>query len=87
LEALVHPGAEYDWGQGQLQQKADMPPEVVQNLRANSVLAGNVKKLKRLQESLPGVVADMYRAKKEGWRPSEEQLRQGCTELRLYFKH
>jgi len=61
-----------------------MPPEVVQNLRANPVLAGNVKELQRLQESLPGVVADVYRAKKEGRRPSEEQLRQGCAKLRLY---
>jgi len=30
------------------------------------------------------VVADVYRAKKGGQRPSEEQLRQGCAELRLY---
>jgi len=30
------------------------------------------------------VVADVYRAKKEGRRPSEEQRRQGCAELRLY---
>jgi len=33
------------------------------------------------------VVADVYRAKKEGRRPSEEQLRQGCAELRLYCQH
>jgi len=84
LEALIHPGVEYDWNQGQLQQKADTAPKVVQNLRANPVLAGNVSELRRLQESLPGVVADVYRAKKEGQRPSEEQLRQGCVELRLY---
>jgi len=84
LEALDHPGVEYDWDQGQLQQKASAPPEVVQNLRANPVLAGNVRELRKLQESLPGVVADVYRAKKEGRRPSEEQLRQGCAELRLY---
>jgi len=66
LEVLVHPGVEYDWDQGQLQQKADTPPEVVQNLCANPVLAGNVRELQRLQESLPGVVADVYQAKKEG---------------------
>jgi len=35
LEALIHPGVEYDWNQVQLQQKADTPPEVVQNLPAN----------------------------------------------------
>jgi len=84
LEALVHPGIEYDWDQSQLQQKADTPPEVVQNLHTNPALAGNVRELQRLQESLPGVVADVYRAKKEGQQLSEEQLRQGCAELRLY---
>jgi len=78
------PWNEYDWDQGQLQQKAGTPPEVVQNLRANPVLAGNVRELQKLQENLPGVVADVYRAKKEGRRPSEKQLRQGCAELRLY---
>jgi len=66
LEALAHPGVEYDWNQGQLKQKADTPLEVVQNLRANPVLAGNVRELRRLQENLFGVVADMYRAKKKG---------------------
>jgi len=84
LEALIHPGVEYDLDQGQLQQNADMPPEIVQNLRANPVLAGNVKELRKLQENLPEVVADMYRAKKEERQLSEEQLRQGSTELRLY---
>jgi len=54
-----------------------MPPEVVQNLHANPVLAGNVRELQRLQESLPGVVVNIYRAKKEEQQPSEEPLRQG----------
>jgi len=84
LRAPDHPGIEYDWDQGQLQQKAGTPPEVVQNLRANPVLASNVRELRKLQENLPGVVADVYRAKKERRQLSEEQLRQGCTELRLY---
>jgi len=60
------PWNEYDWDQGQLQQKAGTPPEVVQNLRANPALAGNTRELQELQENLPGVVADVYRAKKEG---------------------
>ena len=47
-------------------------------------MADNVRELKKLQEELPGVVADIYRAKKEGRRPSEERIRQGCTEFRLY---
>jgi len=84
LRALDHPGIEYDWDQGQLEQKVGTPPEVVQNLRANPVLAGNVRELRKLQENLLEVVADVYRAKKEGRIPSEEQLRQGCAELRLY---
>jgi len=84
LETLAHPGVGYDWDQGQLKQKADKPLEVVQNLRANPVLAGNIKELRKLQENLPGVVANVYRAKKEGRRPSKKQLRQGCAELCLY---
>jgi len=42
---MDHPGIEYDWDQGQLRQKAGTPPEVVQNLRANPVLASNVREL------------------------------------------
>jgi len=61
-----------------------MPSEAVQNLGVNPALAGNARELRKLQENLPGVVADVYRAKKEGRRPSEKQLRQGCAELRLY---
>jgi len=64
-----------------------MPPEVVQNLRANRVLANIVRELRRLQESLPGVVTDVYQANKERRRPSEKQLRQGCAELWLYCQH
>jgi len=33
-----------------------------------------------------GVVADVYRAKQEGRRPSDKQQRQGCAELRLYCR-
>jgi len=66
------PWNEYDWDQGQLQQKAGTPPGVVQNLRANPVLAGNVRELRKLQENPPGVIADVYRAKKKGRRPLPE---------------
>jgi len=66
FEALAPPGVEYVWDQGQLKQKADMPPEVVQNLHANPLLAGNIRELRRLQENLPGVVANVYRSKKAG---------------------
>jgi len=73
----------YDWDQSQLQPKADIYPEAVNNLRANPVLVDNVRELWKLQADLPGVVADVYRAKKGGRRPSEKQLRQECAELRL----
>jgi len=84
LRTLVHPGIEYDWDQAQLQQKTSTPLEAINHLRANPVLVDNVRELRRLQENLPGVVADFYRAKKGVQRPSQEQLRLGCAELRLY---
>jgi len=86
LETLANPAAEYDWDQGQLKPMADKYSEMVQNLRANPVLADNIKEQRKLQENLPGVVADVYWAKKEWRRPSEEQLRQGCTEFRLFYQ-
>jgi len=66
LETLANQGAEYDWDQGQLKPMADKYSEAVQNFRANPVLADNVKELRKLQKNFPGVVADVYRAKKEG---------------------
>jgi len=33
------------------------------------------------------VVAEVYRAQQEGQRPSDQQSRQGCAELRLYCRH
>jgi len=83
LETLANQGAEYDWDQGHFKSTAGEDPEAVQALRANPVLT-DVAELRKLQENVPGVVADMYRAKKEGRRPSEEQLRQGCTKFRLF---
>jgi len=65
-------------------QRADMPPEVTQDLRAEPASTDGVKELQYLQENLPGVVADVYRAKREGRRPSDKQRKQGCAEWRLY---
>jgi len=42
---LAHPGIEYDWDQGQLQQRASTPPEAINHLCANPVLADNVREL------------------------------------------
>ena len=84
MRTLAHPQIEYDWDQGHLHQRIITSSEAVNHLRANPVLADNVRELRRLQENTPGVVANVYRAKKGGQRPSEEQLRQGCAEFRLY---
>jgi len=55
----------------------------VQALHATLTLYQNVKELCRLQETLPGAVADIFRAKKEGRRSSNEQQRQGDIEFHL----
>jgi len=70
LETLANQGAEYDWDQSQLKPIADKYSEAVQNLRANPVLADNIKELKKLQENLPGVVADVYQVKRKGGDPA-----------------
>jgi len=46
--------AEHDRNQGQLQQRADMPPEVSQHLRAKPVWTGCLRELRHLQENSPG---------------------------------
>jgi len=76
--------AEHDQKRGQLQQRAGMPQEIVHYSRAEPVWTGGLKELRHLQENSPGVVAEVYRAQQEGRRPSDQQLRQGCAELRLY---
>jgi len=78
--------AEHDRTQGQLQQRAITPPEVVHYSRAEPVWTGDLTELRHLQENSPGVVAEVYRAQQEGRRPSDQQLRQGCAELRLYCR-
>jgi len=76
-----------DWDAASPPQRADMPPEVTQDLRAEPVSTDGVKELQYLQENLPGVVADVYRAVQEGRRPSGKQRRQGCAEWQLYCRH
>jgi len=46
--------AEHDQKQGQLQHKAGMLPEIVQDPRAESVWIGGLKGLRHLQENSPG---------------------------------
>jgi len=60
LRTLAHPQTEYDWDQGQLHQRTNTSLKAVNHLRANPVLADNVRELRRLQENTPGVVAGVY---------------------------
>jgi len=69
----------YSW-EGQLQ--SETSSKNVNNLHANPTLLKNVRELCRLQATLPGVVADLVWAKKEGRRPSEAEQRVKCAEFR-----
>jgi len=88
--ALPHRGSPQstlgNWDPTPLPQRAGTPPKVTQNLRAKPVSADGVRELRHLQENFPGVVADVYRAKREGRRPSDKQRNQGCAEWRLYCR-
>jgi len=61
--------AGHDQTQGQLQQWAVTPPELVHYSRAEPVWTGDLTELRHLQENSPGVVAEVYRAQREGRRP------------------
>jgi len=65
---------------------SEPPSKAVNNLHANPKLLRNVRKLCRLQATLPEVVADLVRAKKEERRPSEAEQRVKCAEIK-YFCH
>jgi len=64
-----------------------MAQEVVHYSRAEPVWTGGLQELRHLQVNSPGVVAEVYRAQQTGRRPSDQQLRQRCAELRLYCRH
>jgi len=57
-------GAVYWWEHGHF--RTETHSDDVQALHANPTLIQNVKELCRLQETLPGVVADIFRANMEG---------------------
>jgi len=73
----------YSWEEGLLQSKS--LNEAVNNLHANPTLLRNVKELCRLQATLPGKVADLVRAKKEGRRPSEAEQQVKSAEFKYFF--
>jgi len=84
VETELGEGAIYRWEHGHLWTKTHS--DDVQALHANLTLYQNVKELCRLQETIPGMVADIFRAKKEGRRPSEKQQRQRDVEFQLFCR-
>jgi len=81
VETELREDGVYWWEHGHL--RTETHSDDVQALHANPTLYQNVKELCRLQETLPGAVANIFRAKKEGRRPSEKQQRQGDVEFQL----
>jgi len=81
VETELGEGTVYRWEHGHL--RTEIHSDDVQALHANPTLYQNVKQLCRFQETLPGTVADIFRAKEEGRRPSEKQQRQGDVEFQL----
>jgi len=80
-ETELEEGAVYRWEHGHL--RTETHSDDVQALHANPILYQNVKELCQIQETLLGVVANIFRAKKEGRRPSEKQLWQRDVEFQL----
>jgi len=80
VEEQVGKAGTYSWEEGQL--RSESPSKAVNNLHANPTLLRNVKELCQLHATLPGVVADLVQAKKEGWRPSEAEQRVKCAEFK-----
>jgi len=81
VETELGKSAVYRWEHGHL--RTETHSDNVQALRAKPTLSQNVQELCRLQETLPSAVADIFRAKKEGQRSSEEQQPQGDVEFKL----
>jgi len=50
--------------------------DAVSTFHANPVLAKNVTELHKLQKTLPRVVTNIYKAKKSGEQPGEEERQQ-----------
>jgi len=60
------------------------PPKTVNNFHANPTLLWNIRELCRLQATLPGMVADLVRAMKEGRQPSEAEQWVKCAEIKYF---
>jgi len=72
----------YSWEEGLL--RSELLNEAVNNLHANPALLRNVKELCRFQATLPGVVADLVWAMKEGRQPSEAKQRVKSAEFKYF---
>jgi len=72
----------YSWEGGQLWFKS--LNEAVNHLHANPTLLRTVKELCRLQATLPGVVADLVRAKKEERWPGEAKQQLKSAEFKYF---
>jgi len=81
MEEKLGKAGTYSWEEGLLRSES---PKAVNNLHANPILLRNVKELCRFQVTLPGVVADLVRAKKEGRRPSEAEQQVKSTEFKYF---
>jgi len=82
VEEQIGKAGIYSQEEGQL--RSEPPTKTVNNLHANPTRLWEVKELCRLQATLPGVVADLVRAKKAGQRPSEAKQRVKCAELKYF---
>jgi len=82
IETQLRGTEAYQWEQGRLQ--SDVHSDTVQALRVNPTLAKNVQDLYRLQETLAGVVGEIFKAKKEGRWPGEEEQRQKGVEFQQF---
>lgn len=71
VEVLPRNGGGYSWKHGW--RVPDISAYAVRALHAKYVLTDNVTELRKLQDTRPGVVANVYQAKKEGRQPSEEE--------------
>jgi len=82
-ETQANPVARTNGGQSQPTPVVSKDSEAVQTLCANPVLANNITELLEAQMNLPGVVADVYQAKRKRRQPNEVQLGQGYAKFLL----
>jgi len=83
VEEQVDKAGIYSWDERQLRSEATS--KAVNNLHANPTLLRNVKEVRQLQDTLPGVIADLVQTKKERQQPSNAEQRVKSAEFK-YFR-